>query len=347
MSAWFRRGVLVVLAAVPAMAGCEGDKSSAPVLEAVAPKEAGGGEFVPGSAGVAPEPVLKAEFKGSGKFLPKPEGLKGFTLSQGPDYYTKDTLFEIIDGASAAYLEFGIEEMVKAVYKATEGEYKDEVNVEIYRFGADVAAFGKFGREAMECQEREGFGESWCVRQSDLMFWKGSSLVKVQSFDDSKAAEAAITDMARRVEGAMEGKAEAPAVMSRFPAEGRVKGGGGWSPVDPFGFGGLKNLFTHTYKVEGAGEGELATLFVSEFATAEEASAQLEAIRKTLDGQQAIKDKGGLKALEGLEGASGFVFEDNYGTHTIGLKGSTVAGGRDFKDAAAAGGLTKSLLGSL
>ena len=92
--------ILVVLSLLSI--SCE----SGPAPEATPPQ----GDFVPASEKPAEAPAKAGEdkaasFKGAGKFLPQPEALgKSYRLEQGPEYYTKDTLFEVIDGASDSYI---------------------------------------------------------------------------------------------------------------------------------------------------------------------------------------------------------------------------------------------------
>jgi hypothetical protein len=330
------------------LAACEGEKTPESGGEKAVAKK-GGGDFVPGGLDKgAGDAAAKAEFKGVGLLFPRPEELKKYSLSQGPDYYTKDTLFEIIDGASAAYLEYGVTDMVKTVYKAKEGDYKDEINVEIYKFVKAESAFGKFGRERGECGEKKGLGDNWCVRQSDLIFWKGKHLVKVQAFDDSKAAEAATMEVASKVAAKIKEGAELPGVFAKFPTELRVAGSGGYSTIDPYGLGGLKNLYTMGYRPEGdayKNPDDFISLYLSEFPNEDAAKTQFEAMKKLLDAQSVVKAKGGVKALDGVEGA--FVYTDKYKTHTFFLKAKVVAGGRDFSDEGTAKKMTSLFKGAL
>lgn len=313
-----------------------------------AKKKGGDGEFVPGKEEQKSGKAAKAEFKGAGQYLLK-SGEEKLKLDQGPDYYTKENLFEIIDGASDGYIAYGMIQMAKGVYMAEQEKFKDEVNIEIYQYGPKNGAFGKFGEERSSCGGVEEHGDNWCIRQSDLIFWKGSMMVKVQTFDDSPEAEAAILKIAKLVEGKMPGAATPPAFMSKFPAADRIKGSGSWSPRALFGFSELKDAYTAEYRPAGEqykAEGDFVTLFGAERASAEDAKKLFESLKSTAEKNEKIKAAGGLKALGGA-GEQAFVYKDNYGTYSLVLKGKIVAGGRDFKDDATAERLTKALAQSL
>jgi hypothetical protein len=339
------RPVVIVVALALVAMGCESDKPAAPP---VAP----GGDFVPTedkkpTADAEKDTAgAKAEFKGAGAVLVKPDALgDAYKLEQGPEYYTKDNLFEVIDGGSESYIAYGVTQMAKAVYKAQGGEYTDEINVEIYEFGPKLAAFGKFALERSGCKASETRA-NWCLRDGDLIFWKGHKLVKVGAFDNTKAALAAIDFFAAKVDAAITDKADLPAFFARFPKENRVAGGGGWSPRDQYGIQGLKNVYLHTYRPPGekyAAEGSVVTLFAMEPADGE-AKALFEKFKSTVT--TAAKDKKSIVSLDGV-GEGAFIYSDGYGTHSVILKGKTLAGGRDFQDDETAKSMTTALGGTL
>jgi hypothetical protein len=305
-------------------------------------KTAPGGEFIPGAPAKTTVdkagPGGKPKFKGAGAFLPNTADLKDlYSLVQGPEYYTKDTLFEVIDGASDSYIAYGMTEMAKAVYKPKSGEYQDEINVEVYEFSPELGGLGKFALERSGCRDSEK-RTNWCLRDGDLLFWKGRKLVKVGAFDNTPAAMAAVGFFSAQVDAAITEQSAEPAFFQRFPKEHRISGGGGWSPRSLYGVVGLKNVFLYTYRPPGEKykpEGAVVTLF----------AVQTSEGRSLFDRfkEAAAKTKNGKISLRPLDiGAdSAFIYSDGYGTHTVLLKGDIVAGGRDFLDEETAGTMSK------
>lgn len=331
------RPVVIVLAFLVLATGCD---ASAPVAPA-----SPSGDFVPPSAEPAVEPAAdgaKAKFTGSGAFLVKPSDLgEAYTLEQGPEYYTKDNLFEVIDGASESYIAYGMTQMAKAVYKARAGEYTDEINVEIYTFGPALGAFGKFALERSGCRTSDTRA-NWCLRDGDTIFWKGTRLVKVGAFDNTKPALDAVAFFAGKVDAAIDEKADLPAFFAVFPEEHRVVGGGGWSPRDEYGIEGLNNLYLQTFRPPGeqyAAEGSVVTLFAMEVKGGD-ARPMFDKFRATAT--NAARDKSSVVTLEGV-GDGAFIYSDGYGTHSVVYKGKTLAGGRDFQEAATARSMTTAL----
>lgn len=94
-----------------------------------------------------PAAVLAALRAAAGPTLPE-AGAAGATARSEPSSYTRDTLYEYIDGAAEAYLARGFERCVAATYtfasEATEGL---DLTAEVYRFAAPGGA-----REQMEAE---------------------------------------------------------------------------------------------------------------------------------------------------------------------------------------------------
>jgi hypothetical protein len=338
------RAAWAVLAVTLLTWGCEGEKKPEP------PKS---GEFVPEDKKPAAPPEATppptqpaAKFEGAAEHLAR-HGQEGLALEQGPEYYTKDNLFEIIDGASEGYIAYGMTQMAKAVYKPQSGDYKDEINVEVYRYEPPLGAMGKFAQERSSCAD--GHPAHWCVRQSDLIFWKGAQMVKIQAFDDSPAGAAAILKVAQALEPRLPGDANLPEFLKKMPEANRVAGGAGWSPRDEFGFSGLGPVWLQDYKPDGdaykAPEAKVV-LFAAQKQTPEEAQKLFADIKAKVEGLEAVQKAGGVKALAEV-GEEAFWFDDGYGKHTVTRKGAVVAGGRDFQEEATATSLTKLLAAGL
>jgi len=333
---------LLSLIALLLLAACNGDKKPPE------PAAAGGGEFVPGAAEpVKAAPAEASTFRGPALGLLKTDEVAGYTLTQGPDYYVKDKLYELMDGASDGYIAYGFSELAKGVYKAApDKKLGEELTIEVFQFEDRLGALGKFAEERSNCQKMDAHPENFCLRSSDLLFWKGPMMVKVQTFDDTPEAEAAIIQLAQAVDKKLEGDATLPAMHGKFPAEGKLKGSEGYLVRDSFGFAGLKGLHTALYAQGEGAEDEAATLFAVDRGTPEEAHKELDAIKALLGADDGIKARGGLQPLAGL-GDEAFAYTDAVGTHTFLIKAGVFAGGREFKDMETAKKLTGLLVEKL
>ncbi|MBZ5589466.1 MAG: hypothetical protein LAO05_12970 [Acidobacteriia bacterium] len=94
-----------------------------------------------------PTAVLAALRAASGPALPE-AGAAGATARSEPSTYTRDTLYEYIDGAAEAYLARGFDRCVVATYTfASETTEALDVTAEVYRFAPPGGA-----REQMEAE---------------------------------------------------------------------------------------------------------------------------------------------------------------------------------------------------
>lgn len=334
--------IAAALLALAALLACNGDKKPEP-----SPTPGGGGEFVPGQTGEPVKPATDATFRGPAVGLLKSDEVAGYSLTQGPDYYVKDKLYELMDGASDGYIAYGFVELAKGVYKASaDKKLAEELTIEVFQFEDRLGALGKFAEERSNCQKMDAHPTNFCLRSSDLLFWKGPYMIKVQTFDDTPEAETAIVELAAAVDKKIEGDATLPPLHARLPADGRLKGSEGYLIRDSFGFAGLKGLHTALYAQAEGAEDEAATLFVVDRGTPEAARKELEDIKALLSADDGVKAKGGLQPLTGL-GDDGFLYDDAVGAHTFVVKGGLFAGGREFKDKETATRLTTLLVGGL
>ncbi len=94
-----------------------------------------------------PGAVLAALRAAAGPALPD-AGAAGATGRSEPSAYTRDTLYEYIDGAAEAYLARGFERCVVATYTFAPptGDALD-VTAEVYRFGTPDGARGQMDAE--------------------------------------------------------------------------------------------------------------------------------------------------------------------------------------------------------
>ncbi len=138
--------------------GCEESKPATPgpgsgeFVPGGKTQKKGGGEFVPGKTDkTTPKSDAKREFKGAGTFLVKEGELEGLTFDQGPHYFTKDNLFETLDGGSEGYIAYKMVQMARGSYKGKMDGFDDEVAVDIFKFSEDLGAFGEATDQVMSC----------------------------------------------------------------------------------------------------------------------------------------------------------------------------------------------------
>jgi len=117
-------------------------------------------------------------------FLPQ---IPGWRLSQEPEFYGPENLFEYIDGASEAYLAYDFQGLIVAFYKR-EKNREPVVTVEIYDMGESLKAFGIYSSERPSEGHFLQIGLEGYLEKGALCFLAGSCYIKVFSYLDEKEA---------------------------------------------------------------------------------------------------------------------------------------------------------------
>lgn len=112
------------------------------------------------------------------RFLPR---LSGWVLSEEPEFYGPENLFEYINGASEAYLAYDFQGLIVAFYRQ-EKELDPAITVEIYDLGQTLNAFGIYSSERPPEANFIDLGLEGYLEQGALHFLAGSCYVKVFSF---------------------------------------------------------------------------------------------------------------------------------------------------------------------
>ena len=73
----------------------------------------------------------------------------GWALRDAPETFTRETLFEHIDGQADLFLQYGFEKSVFAIYRNVNSS-DDKIDVDIYDMGNSLQAFGVFSRFRQE-----------------------------------------------------------------------------------------------------------------------------------------------------------------------------------------------------
>lgn len=119
------------------------------------------------------------------RFLPR---LPGWVLSEEPEFYGPENLFEYINGASEAYLAYDFQGLIVAFYRR-EKDRDPTITVEIYDLGQTLNAFGIYSSEKPPEGDFIDLGLEGYLEQGTLHFFAGSCYVKVFSFLTDKESD--------------------------------------------------------------------------------------------------------------------------------------------------------------
>ena len=143
--------------------------------------------------------------------------LEGFRKITKYPVYTPENLWDFIDGAADSYLALGFADLHVAEYK----KGKESIKVEIYRHADHTMAFGIYANERSSSYRFVNIGSQGYIVGGMINFFKGNYYVKIRTYTDKPKILKAEEALAMRLAGMLPGETDMPAMLSRFPDQGR------------------------------------------------------------------------------------------------------------------------------
>ncbi len=218
----------------------------------------------------------------------------GWTNAEEPKRFGPDSLFEYIDGAAEAFINYDFVELALGEYR--QPGRSGTMTVEIYDMGTPRSAFGIYSTERYPESRFLPIGTQGYIEEGTLNFLAARYYVKMMAYETGDRTEAALKSFAADILAKIGVPGGFPDMVQVFPREGLVANSEKYVLKNFLGQEFLKNGTLASYKLEGA-EPEA---FIVEAASGAEAAAlldmYLDAARKkglpilAADGLDRIKD---------------------------------------------------------
>ncbi|HXX80601.1 MAG TPA: DUF6599 family protein [Thermodesulfovibrionales bacterium] len=114
------------------------------------------------------------------KILPAPSCAEGWIMEEKVTLYTKDTLFERINGESELYFPYGFEALASARY-ANRKNPQVAIEVDVYKMGSLLDAFGIYANYRRADDGMAKIGAEGFVSPAQLLFYQDRYFVKLQA----------------------------------------------------------------------------------------------------------------------------------------------------------------------
>ncbi len=154
-------------------------------------------------------PVTAQEFA-----LPE---LSGFKISKDYPVFVPENLWDFINGAADTYLAYNFVDLHVAEYK----KGKNVIKLEIYRHSNNTMAFGIYSTERSPSFRFLNLGAQGYIADGAINFFKGNYYVKIRTFSKNEKILKSSESLALKVSDMLEGNAEMPDVLSKFPEIGK------------------------------------------------------------------------------------------------------------------------------
>ena len=252
----------------------------------------------------------------------------GWTLKDPPETFTKETLFEHIDGQADLFIHYGFEKSIFAIYQ-NENSSDDRIDVDIYDMGNPLQAFGVFSRFRQE-GSAAGIGLDSTLGDHHAIFYKGRYFVVLQAVETNASA---LKRLAIEIESRISDNAGPPKEIEYFPKNGLKPGSIEYFPDGLLGYQFLKRGFKASYAVKDEKKTDSKTvsedrefhLFLSIFENSQEAMNALRVLRENLSTKgkitEGVSTQFGPDALTGVDPYQGKIIVAQKGPYLVGAVG--------------------------
>jgi len=270
--------------------------------------------------------------------VPTEEIPEGWALIEGPQIYTKKTLFEHIDGQAELFFKYGFQKSIFAIYQNLKVQ-ENQIELDIYDMGNVLHAFGIFSRFRSEDRPM-GVGLDSFLDGSSALFYKGKYFVMLYATEPNPSL---LKEWAMKISLRILDHSALPKEIGYFPKNGLKPGSIQYFPEGLLGYQFLKRGFQGTYiekvevkdevedkaKVKDGDETKTETkefhLFLAIFKNSQEAMKALRIYRDDLFKKGkidiAIPTQLGANALKGEDPYQGKVITVQKGPYLLGVVG--------------------------
>ncbi len=166
-------------------------------------------------------PVGFAEEKGQKKMngFNIPEQIEGWSASERKQKYTRDNIFNYMNGAGEIYLAYNFEELFVREYNNSSAP---PIIAEIYKMSSSEDAYGVFTNDTDGNVVNMGQGAIYA--QGLLRVWKGQFFVRLMAQRETDETKKAIMTLGQTVIDSIANEGHTPLLLQYLPPEGLLTG---------------------------------------------------------------------------------------------------------------------------
>jgi hypothetical protein len=183
----------------------------------------------------------------------KPSGLvsllpevESWSLTEKPESYYPENLFEYINGAAEIYLAYEFKELIVAQQKKDESE--NNVAVEIYDMGNETNAFGIYSAERYPDNRFIEMGIQGYLEEGTLNFLVDRYYVKLLCFECEDQSEEILKAFSQKIVERVGQPGNLPSLLKAFPSEGLETNSESFILRNFMGYSFLHNGYSAKYK---------------------------------------------------------------------------------------------------
>jgi hypothetical protein len=170
------------------------------------------------SSNTAPAPASTTAAKSFEQVFPATNAIQSWTTSQAVQLYTRDTIFQLVDGQADFYFAYGFQQVAVQRYQNGDGR----IDAEVWQLATPGDAYGLFTSVASAAPAEIG-NEGNLETGRGVFFWQDRYAIHVsarQQVDDNL-----LLSFAKVISQALPRGGVRPALISRLPRDGLVDRG--------------------------------------------------------------------------------------------------------------------------
>jgi hypothetical protein len=222
------------------------------------------------SAAVVVPIAGSAEERRLSELLPDPPR-KVCEVTEGPLFFQPENLYEHINGAAEAFIEYDFRRLIHQVY----GCDGMEIAVDLYEMETTLDAFGIYSSERGRDSEFLKIGLEGYQEGEVLNFVRDRYYVKLTAYAENGADDTVVSEFARKIDERLPAGTSFPETLSLFPAEGSLPHSQSYVKTAPLGHLFLSPGYLTEYRIEE----KATTLLVSPSSDGKEAAGKLDQLR--------------------------------------------------------------------
>lgn len=245
-----------------------------------------------------------------------------WVVAEGPLPYTRDSLWEYLNGGAPRYEAFGFERLVHIRYQLGDDPLASVI-ADVYDMGSELGAFGIY----RSIRPPDALDRSWGAEGyrsgTVAAAWKGEVFVHASADDERPELIERMELLVSRVCEEADGGVSPPAILDPLPPEGLMPYSERWVASDLLGHAALGGGVVATYEIDGR-RGEL---FFSELESDAVAQEVLDSYRNEKERWAEVADTPAGFRFQESESRSGTVLRS--GRFVTGVHGELSVDAQD------------------
>lgn len=144
-----------------------------------------------------------------------PVEIQGWSAKNNSVYFSRETIFDYMNGAGEVYLSYGFKKLLVREYIK---EAAPGIVVEIYHMSSPEDAFGIFTHDTDG--EMIQLAQGAIYAMGLLRFWKDKFFVRVQAEKETELVKSVILQLGELIKNAIPGEGKKPVLLSCLPEQG-------------------------------------------------------------------------------------------------------------------------------